>query len=121
MKVTSITVTAGRVFNHPHESYSNLRPEVTMTALVHAGEDPAKCVRELQAQAEGLVEDHKQGLLRSIEELHQLTERQTEMRGLQRELTRAQDRLNDIRKAHPQLSLTLPTDPAPDTGDESPV
>jgi hypothetical protein len=32
MKINSITVTAGRTFNHPHEQYSNLRPEVTMTA-----------------------------------------------------------------------------------------
>ena len=31
MKINTITVTAGRTFNHPHEDYSNLRPSVTMT------------------------------------------------------------------------------------------
>ena len=34
MKIQTITVTAGRTFNHPHEQYSNLRPEVQMTATL---------------------------------------------------------------------------------------
>src|ERR1019366_7460761 len=105
MKISTITVTAGRTFNHPHEQYSNLRPEVTMTATLEEGEDAAKSVQALQQRAEQLVEDHKQGLLHSIEELYQLTERQAEMRGLQIELKRAQDRLDSIRKEHPTLQL----------------
>jgi hypothetical protein len=105
MKIQTITVTAGRTFNHPHEQYSNLRPEVTMTATLEDGEDATKASKALQAQAEQIVEDHKQGLLRAIEDLYQLTERQAEMRGLQKELTRAQDRLEAIRKEHPQLQL----------------
>lgn len=105
MKINTITVTAGRTFNHPHEQYSNLRPEVTMTATLDDGEDATKAAQELQALAEQLVEDHKQGLLRSIEELYQLTTRQAEMRGLQKELKRAQDRLAEIRKEHPTLQL----------------
>jgi hypothetical protein len=105
MKINTITVTAGRTFNHPHEQYSNLRPEVTMTATLDEGEDPSTATKELQSRAEGLVEDHKQGLLKSIEELYQLTERQAEMRGLQEQLTRTQARLNDIRKEHPTLQL----------------
>lgn len=32
MRIKTITVTAGRTFNHPYEQYSNLRPEVTMVA-----------------------------------------------------------------------------------------
>jgi hypothetical protein len=106
VKITEITVTAARTFNHPHEQYSNLRPEVTMRATVGEGEDATEAVKELQSRAEGMVEDHKQGLLKSLEELYQLTERQQEMRGLQSQLTRAQDRLNEIRKEHPQLALT---------------
>lgn len=105
MKINTITVTAGRTFNHPHEQYSNLRPEVAMTATLEDGEDATKAAKALQAQAEQIVEDHKQGLLRAIEDLYQLTERQAEMRGLQQELTRAQDRLEAIRKEHPQLQL----------------
>lgn len=105
MKIQTITVTAGRTFNHPHEQYSNLRPEVSMTATLEDGEDPVKAVQELQARAEQIVEDHKRGLLGSIEELYQLNERQAEVRGLQNELKRAQDRLNKIREEHPTLQL----------------
>jgi hypothetical protein len=105
LKINTITVTAGRTFNHPHEQYSNLRPEVSMTATLEDGEDATKAAQELQARAEQIVEDHKRGLLNSIEELYQLTERQAEMRGLQTELKRAQERLDKIREAHPTLQL----------------
>src|SRR5262245_27295576 len=105
MKINSIQVTAGRTFNHPHEQYSNLRPEVTMSATLENGEDPHVAARDLQQRAEGLVEDHKRSLLNSIEELYQLTERQAEIRGLQQELERAQKRLEAIRTEHPTLQL----------------
>jgi len=78
---------------------------VTLEASLEEGEDAIKAVKALQTRAEGLVEDHKQGLLNSIEELHQLTERQAEVRGLQKELQRAQDRLHEIRTANPDLPL----------------
>ena len=106
MTVTKIVVTAGRTFNHPHESYSNLRPEVTLEASLQEVDDPAECVRRLQAQAEGMVEDHKRGMLKSLEELYQLTERQAEMRGLQAELKKAQERLDGLRRMHPELLIT---------------
>lgn len=105
MQIKTITVTAGRVFNHPHESYSNLRPEVSMTAALADGEDATQAVQELQARAEQLVEDHKRGLLTSINELYNLTERQAEMRGLQDQLTRTQNRLKEIRDENPSLQI----------------
>jgi hypothetical protein len=105
MKINTIQVTAGRTFNHPHEQFSNLRPEVTMTATLEDGEDAAKATRELQAKAEQIVEDHKRGLLTSIEELYQLTERQAEVRGLQQQLEMAQKRLESIRQENPTLQL----------------
>lgn len=105
MKIETITVTAGRTFNHPHEQYSNLRPEVVLHATLEPGEDAAVAAKELQARAEGLVEDHKQGMLRSIEELWQLSQRQAEMRGLENELKRTQRRLEEIRKENPALQL----------------
>lgn len=100
MKIQEIVVTAGRTFNHPHEQYSNLRPEVSMRATVEEGEDVSAATKELQARAEGLVEDHKNGLLRSIEELYQLTTQQAEMRGLQNQLGQTQARLDEIGRAH---------------------
>ena len=105
MKITSITVSAGRTFNHPYEQYSNLRPEVTMTASLEDGENAWEATKALQSTAEGLVEDHKRGLLHSIEELHKLTEYQAEVRGLQEQLQRAQNRMNDIRSQNPTLQL----------------
>jgi hypothetical protein len=105
MKIHEVIVTAGRTFNHPHEDYSNLRPEVTLKATLDEGDDAEACTKALQARAEGLVEDHKNGLLKSIEELYQLTTKQAEMRGLQRQLSAAQNRLEQIRKEHPTLQL----------------
>jgi hypothetical protein len=105
MKITTIQVTAGRTFNHPHEQYSNLRPSVTMSATIDDGDDPHISIRDLQQRAEGLVEDHKKSLLNSIEELYQLTERQAEVRGLEQQLKCAQKRLEDIRAENPTLQL----------------
>jgi hypothetical protein len=78
-----------------------------MTATLEPGEDPSKAVKELQARAEGLVEDHKRQLLASLEELYQLSTRQAEVRGLDREIRQAQSRLDAIRAEHPGL-LALP-------------
>lgn len=105
MKINTITVTAGRTFNHPYEQYSNLRPEVVLTATLEEGDQAGNEVKRLQASAEQLVEDHKQSLLKSIEELHDMTTKQAEMRGLQKQLQLAQNRLDEIRKEHPTLQL----------------
>ena len=103
MEVKTIRVTAGRTFNHPFEQYSNLRPEVTLEAALEPGEDPRNATKALQATAEGLVEDHKANLLKSIHELQELTEKQQEIRGLQAELTRAQTRIDALREKYPEL------------------
>lgn len=108
MEITEITVSAGRTFNHPYETYSNLRPNVTIKANLAPGEDAQKAINDLQALAEKSVEDHKQGLLRSLEELNNLTQRQREMTTLADQLTRNQRRLEEIRKEYPQLSRQLP-------------
>lgn len=104
-KVIEVTVGAGRTFNHPHESYSNLRPSVTFRAVLEDGEEPAAVARELQAQAESLVEDHKHNMLRSLEELYQLSTRQAEVIGIHRQLKAAQERLEDIRKDYPEPAM----------------
>lgn len=108
MKITEIIVTAGRTFNHPHEQYSNLKPSLVLKAQLAEDEDPVSATKQLQSQAEGLVEDHKQNMLRSLEELYQLGQRQEEILGLQRQLTSAQQRMDEIRKSHPELLLNPP-------------
>lgn len=76
-----------------------------MTATLDDGEDAGTATKQLQAQAEGLVEDHKRAMLESIESLHRLSEQQAELRGLQRTLTDAQERIEAIRQANPELKL----------------
>lgn len=115
MEITEITVSAGRTFNHPYETYSNLRPSVTVKANLTAGEDATEAINKLQALAEKAVEDHKQALLHSLEELHYLTEAQRDMTTLAEQITRSQARLEQIRRDHPQLALpVMPPPPDPD-------
>src|SRR5690606_11594598 len=73
MKITEITVNVGRTFNNPCESYSNLRPEVTLKASLEDGEDPITSAKELQHRAEQLVEQHKTQLLTDLDNLHRRT------------------------------------------------
>jgi len=105
MQVTEISVSAGRTFNHPYESFSNLKPHLTLKAALDEGEDPAAVAKDLQAKAEQLVEDHKQNMLKSLEELHNLTLAQQEMMSLERQLKNAQERIDELRKDNPQLRI----------------
>lgn len=111
MKVQTIKVQAGRCFNHPYEAYSNLRPEITITAEIAEGDDPIACAKELQHQAETLVEDHKRTMLASIEQLEAMRRSQQELQQLGDMMRRQQTRIDELRREHPQL---MPT-PAPDT------
>ena len=107
MTIKTITVTAGRTFNHPHEQYSNLRPEVTMVAELAEGDDATACAKELQQRAETLVEDHKRAMLASIEELETLRRSQRELRELGSMMKIQQQRIDDLRAAHPDIEFAL--------------
>ena len=64
MKITEITISAGRTFNHPYEPFSNFRPSLQIKAVpTEDGEDAVKIIKNLQAIAEGLMEDHKKHIL----------------------------------------------------------
>lgn len=104
MKIKTITVQAGRCFNHPYESYSNLRPEITMTAELDEADDPVAAAKALQHQAETLVEDHKRAMLASIEELEQMRRNQQELQELGRLMNKQQSRIDELRRAHPELA-----------------
>lgn len=97
--VREITVSAGRTFNHPYESYSNLKPYVSVVATLEDGEDFVAVTKQLQAQAEELVEDHKNHMLKSLRELNDLTTKQAEARRLSATIESAQRKLNAIRDA----------------------
>lgn len=106
MKVTEITVSAGRTFSHPYEDYSNLRPQVTLRATIEEGDDPSEQTKALQALAEKSVEDHKHALLDSLHKLHYLTESQREITSLGQQIVRSQARIDALRKEFPQLQLS---------------
>ena len=58
MKITQVTVSAGRTIPHPVHEYSNLRPHVSITADIESDDDPEEIIIMLQAKAEQLVETH---------------------------------------------------------------
>jgi hypothetical protein len=103
MRVTEITVTAGRTFNHPHETYSNLRPEVRMTATLDDGDDAREATKHLQAKAEQLVEDHKNNLLRTLEQIYEQEQIDGQIASLEHDLTTAQQRLDRLRGQRQEL------------------
>lgn len=117
MQVTEIVVSAGRTFNHPYESYSNLKPHVTLKATIFDGDDAEACVKELQAKAESIVEDHKRNLLSSLEDAYELEQRQQRVQSLESSIRRAQKELDDLRKQAaqdlvPALASSCPSDPS---------
>ena len=113
MQIREIRVSAGRTFNHPHESYSNLRCDLTLNAQLDEGDDPEAVQKALQAKVEGAIEDHKNSLLRSIEELREMTYQQQEAARLERSLRDAQQRLDEIRAQWgDKLPAALPVKPA---------
>lgn len=63
MKITQITATAGRTFNHPYESYANFRPSIMITADLKEGDDLRTCLDELHLIAEADVERVKNAIL----------------------------------------------------------
>ena len=107
MKITALTVQAARTFNHPHEDYSNLRPGITIHAELAPDEDPEKASHDLLAKAEKIIEDHKRALLKSIEDLHQMSAVQAEMANIENSMRRAQDRIDELRRQFPGVQTNL--------------
>ncbi len=67
-RVFEINVQAGRTFNNPYESYSNLRPGLTVRAEIHEGEDWEAVARELQVRAEVLMDERKRQMLAELDQ-----------------------------------------------------
>ena len=99
MKITEVRVSAGRTFNHPFESYSNLRCDVHLQAVLEDGEDPKAATQALQAQAEETCETHKQSLLTNLQKLQEITEQNREITELERRMDQAGLRLKELRRS----------------------
>lgn len=105
MQITEITVSAARTINHPVESYANLKPMVSLKAVLAEGEDYGQAVKDLQAKAEELVEDHATQLKTHIRDMYYLDQKQKQLVSLESELHKTQDRIAEIRKEMPLMSL----------------
>jgi hypothetical protein len=90
MKATKITVSAGRTFNHPFEQYANFRAHAEIEYNLEDNEDPIKAIKYAQSQ---------------VEELETMRRDAAEIKGLQKQISETQRRLDEIRSAHPQLNL----------------
>lgn len=108
MQVTQIKVSAGRTFNHPFESYSNLRCDVHLDAKLDEGDDPKSATQALQAQAEELAESHKQDLLKQIHSLEQLTRANDQITALEERIAQAQRQVEQLRQTRAALTVTGP-------------
>lgn len=104
-KIVEVTVAAGRKFNHPYEDFSNLSPHLSIRAEIQEGEDPKAVIKELQAEAESLVEDHKQHILASLKQLHLMAQYERKVACLEDSIKRAQA---DLEKLREQQAILLP-------------
>lgn len=120
MKITEINVSAARVIAHPIEQYSNLKPMVSLKAVLEDGEDADAAVKQLQAKAEGLVDDHANQLTKHIREMYYLNEKEKEARRLEDSIIASQERLGRIRSEIPlMLSGELDPDSESDSAEDS--
>ena len=113
MKITEVTVSAGRTFNHPYEDYSNLKPHITLKASVEEGDDPEKCILDLQSKAERMVEDHKNSLLKGLREIESMRSAMQEIASLENSMRNAQEKLKELRENYPEQAQNLLTGNAP--------
>ena len=105
MKITEVIVSAGRTVQHPVESYANLKPFVTLKAALDEGDDYEQITKDLQAKAEGLVEDHANSLKKHLRDMHYLSEKQRELARLEDSLSATQKRIAEVRSEMPLMSL----------------
>ena len=104
MKITEIEVVAGRTFNHPYETYSNMRPSLRMKATIEDGDDACTQAIYLQQRAELMIEDHKQKMLRDIETLRTSSDRAGRIAALESSI---RSNLAALEELAPDLAMQL--------------
>ena len=84
MKITKIVVTAGRSLDNPFEEDEKLRPRVKLEAELHENDNPKASIAELQAEAEQLVDQHKNMLLDELKKKNEIRQEQLYLKRLER-------------------------------------
>ncbi len=79
MKITTITVTAARGFNHPHESFANFKLDSTLTAELDPQEDAEAVHGILRAKVEALADKAKADILADIRHKREIAEAQQQV------------------------------------------
>jgi len=67
MKLTKVTVTASRTFNHPYESYANFRHSITLEGEIEEGLSIQPQIDALREEAEINAENHKRQILADLD------------------------------------------------------
>lgn len=106
MIITEIIVSAGRTFNHPYESYSNLKPQLTLKATIQEGDDVQHSILALQDRAETMIEQHKQQMLADMEAMEHLRRYDQQIASLETEITKATQRLEQLKQMTPKALAT---------------
>ena len=71
MKVTEIQVQGGYTITHPYESYSNLRCDVTVRAVVEEGEDATTVLHNARVLVRANLETEKGVTLDHLQREHE--------------------------------------------------
>jgi len=108
MQITEIVVHAGRTVNHPLESYSNLKPSLSLKATLGPDDDVIACLKQLQAQAETLIEEHKHRMIADIVALDGRMKLHADLASSERELQRLQSRIESLKNGTRKLDDKAP-------------
>jgi len=93
MKISRVTVRAGRCVPHPLHSYGNLKADLEIVADLEDGDDPDEVRKELQSKIESDVEQHVADLKEGIRDLQASASQRERIARLQKELEDKQKQL----------------------------
>ena len=108
MKVTKITVRAGRCVPHPLYDYGNLKADLELVAELEEGDDPDAVRQQLQEDIESQVEQHVADLREGILDLQAQTDRRERIKQLERDLAARNEELERIRTEFDDRPLLMP-------------
>lgn len=125
MKITRITVHAGRTFNHPYERYANFRFDLSLEADLTPEDDPGLQLVTLQRLAEGFADEHKVAILNECDRIRTLDDLRENVHRLEQpleewmretpeqraeELARAKQQLAEAEQIPPLCGTDIDTD-----------
>jgi hypothetical protein len=105
--ITKVIVSASTCFNHPHETYANFKPGVTLEAVLSEGDDYYTLVKELQDRAETLVQSHKDAILEDLERLNAIEQARTDLEYAEQRHKNYQDNTEAVEKLRKKLDDLL--------------